>query len=198
MPFRITRGFSLLKASATEKLTPGMSDKAHQNRQADRRDRLSVEQRSFAMSRVKPRDTKPEMILRRALHARGLRYRLHDIRMAGRPDIVLPRWRAVIFVHGCFWHGHECARGALPQSNLSFWSGKIAMNAARDAAQVARLRADGWRVATVWQCALLGKNRLGAKLAAEHIHSWLQGGNNELVLAEGPADAFSSTDASHP
>jgi len=158
---------------------------------------MSADQRSFAMSRVKSRDTKPELILRRALHARGLRYRLHDRRMAGRPDIVLPRWSAVIFVHGCFWHGHECARGALPQSNVSFWSEKIAKNTARDAAQVAQLHAEGWRVATVWQCALLGKRRLGGKLAAEHIESWLRCGGDLLVLAQASDDIF-STAASAP
>lgn len=166
--------------------------------QAGRRDKLSAEQRSLAMSRVKQRDTKPEIILRRALHARGLRYRLHAARLAGRPDIVLPRWRAIIFVHGCFWHGHECARGTLPQSNVSFWEEKIAGNAARDDAQVARLRAEGWRVATVWQCALLGKNRLGAELAAERIHSWLRSGGDRLIVSQREARTLSSTRRTGP
>ncbi|PRH85457.1 very short patch repair endonuclease [Labrys okinawensis] len=175
-----------------------MSDEVPHNGQANRRDKLSVEQRSFAMSRVKSRDTKPEIMLRRALHARGLRYRLHGARMVGRPDIVLPRWRAVVFVHGCFWHGHECARAAPPQSNVDFWAEKIGKNADRDAAQVARLRAEGWRVATVWQCALLGKNRLGAEFAAEHIHNWLRCGGDQLVLAEGAADTSSSAAVPDP
>lgn len=170
-----------------------MSDEASHDRIAGRHDTLSSEQRSLAMSRVKPRDTKPEMVLRRALHARGLRYRLHDKRLAGRPDIVLPRWRAVIFVHGCFWHGHDCVRGALPQSNRDFWSEKITNNTRRDGAQLARLCADGWRVATVWQCALLGKNRLSAVLVAEHIHCWLRSAVDQLVIAEDAAGAFLRT-----
>lgn len=170
-----------------------MSDEAPDDRPAGRRDTLNSEQRSFAMSRVRSRDTKPEMVLRRALHARGLRYRVHDKLLAGRPDIVLPRWRAVIFVHGCFWHGHDCIRGHLPKSNRDFWSEKIANNTRRDSTHLARLRADGWRVATIWQCALLGKNSLGPALVAEHIYSWLQTAVDQLVIAEETAGALSRT-----
>ena len=156
-----------------------------------RRDRLSAAQQSVAMSRVKSRDTKPEIVLRSALHARGLRFRVHVSTMTGRPDIVLPRWQAAIFVHGCFWHGHACARGALPSSNTKFWIDKIARNKARDAAQITELMEQDWRVGTVWQCSLFGKECLGATRAAGCIHEWLESNDNQLVLSG------SSVDSSH-
>lgn len=116
-------------------------------------------QRSHNMSRVRGRDTKPEMLLRRGLHAAGLRYRLHVRDLPGRPDMAFPARRAVVLVHGCFWHGHGCPLFHLPATRPEFWAAKIAGNRARDARAVAELRAADWRVLTVWECALRGPGR---------------------------------------
>ena len=107
------------------------------------------------MSRIRGKDTKPEMIVRKHLHSIGLRYRLHVKNMAGRPDIVLPKHRTVVFVHGCFWHCHEgCLHFRLPTSRQDFWANKLGRNVANDIRQQAELRAEGWRVLTVWECEL--------------------------------------------
>ncbi|MFN3590955.1 MAG: very short patch repair endonuclease [Thermaurantiacus sp.] len=106
------------------------------------------------MAGIRGSDTRPELTLRRALHARGLRYRLHDRRLPGTPDLVLPRWRAVIFVHGCFWHGHGCRLFKWPATRSEWWREKIKANIARDIRNTAALGAAGWRVFTVWECEL--------------------------------------------
>lgn len=111
------------------------------------------------MSRIRSRDTAPEMIIRRGLHARGLRFRLHDRRLPGTPDLVFGAKRAAVFVHGCFWHGHDCPLGVRPRTNAGFWSEKIERNRSRDAEAVTHLFTLGWRVATVWECALRGRTR---------------------------------------
>lgn len=119
----------------------------------------TVEQRRHNMSRVRGRNTKPEMIVRRGLHARGLRFRLHDKNLPGRPDLVFPKYRAVVFVHGCFWHGHDCPMFRWPQTRKEFWNGKISRTMERDGIALLRLRGQGWRVLTVWECALRGPRR---------------------------------------
>jgi len=107
------------------------------------------------MRRIRKIDTKPEMIVRRMLHAMGYRYRLHDKRLPGHPDIVLPRHRKVVFVHGCFWHRHDCPDGRkLPRSKPEYWGPKLERNRARDALHVAELRVLGWDVLVVWECEL--------------------------------------------
>lgn len=117
--------------------------------------------RSQVMARVKSVDTGPEMRVRRALWRAGLRYRLHDKALPGKPDLVFPGRRAVLFIHGCFWHGHDCPRGARPpKNNADYWRGKIARNQARDAANAARLAAAGWTVLAVWECELKQPQRL--------------------------------------
>lgn len=108
------------------------------------------------MAGIRGKDTRPEMILRRGLHARGFRFRLHDRRLPGSPDLVFPGRRAVIFVHGCFWHGHGCHLFRLPATRQEFWRAKIEGNAARDALAEGALAADGWRVLSIWECALKG------------------------------------------
>jgi len=117
-------------------------------------DRIAPEDRSRLMSRVRSADTKPEMIVRRRLHAAGLRFRLHRRDLPGRPDLVLPRLRIAVFVHGCFWHGHEeCDRGRRrPKTRTEFWDRKLRENRDRDARVAAELQALGWRVVTVWEC----------------------------------------------
>lgn len=106
------------------------------------------------MSRVRSRDTSPELHVRQALHAAGLRFRLHRRDLPGTPDIVLPALHTVVQVNGCFWHGHGCRRGRVPASNTGFWSEKMARNVERDNRTTAALEAAGWSVRTVWQCEL--------------------------------------------
>jgi DNA mismatch endonuclease, patch repair protein len=123
-------------------------------------DPLDQQARSALMSRVRGRDTKPELFVRRFLHRRGLRYRLHDASLPGKPDIVFKSRKIVVFVHGCFWHGHEgCRRGEPPASRQDYWLPKIARNKARDMRVIRELRRSGWRVLVVWECKLT-KSRL--------------------------------------
>lgn len=122
-------------------------------------DPLTPEQRRLNMSRVRGKDTKPELLLRRGLHASGLRYRLHGAKLPGRPDLVFAGRHAVIFVHGCFWHGHDCPLFRLPGTRTEFWSRKIEGNRVRDAAAVDALRSNNWRVLIVWECSIRGPAR---------------------------------------
>lgn len=115
-------------------------------------DTRSAEQRRRIMQSVRTKDTGPEWIVRRLLHRRGYRFRLHPKHLPGRPDIVLPGRRIAIFVHGCFWHGHECRIGHLPKSRLEYWRPKIAENQSRDTRKATELSALGWTVMVVWQC----------------------------------------------
>lgn len=121
-------------------------------------DPLTKEQRSRHMSGIRSKDTQPEWVVRRMLHGLGYRYRLHARHLPGTPDLVFPSRRKVIFVHGCFWHGHDCGRGFKPKTNAQFWSEKIAANMGRDKRRRAELRRLGWGVLTVWECAT-GKGR---------------------------------------
>lgn len=116
-------------------------------------DVVSPETRSRMMAGIRGRDTKPELIVRRALHAMGYRYRLHDRALPGRPDLVFPSRRSVLFVHGCFWHRHDCALGRpQPANNAAFWADKLQGNVRRDREARERLQAMGWRVGVVWEC----------------------------------------------
>ena len=116
-------------------------------------DVFTPEKRSAVMRRVKGRDTRPEMAVRRILRAAGVGYRLGGCGLAGRPDLVMQGRRVVVFVHGCFWHGHDCARGSRqPKANAGYWTAKIGRNRDRDARVSAALAAEGWRVVTVWEC----------------------------------------------
>ncbi|MFA7263389.1 MAG: DNA mismatch endonuclease Vsr [Caulobacter sp.] len=130
-------------------------------------DVFDPEKRSAVMRRVKARDTGPEKTVRRLLTALGVRYRLHRKDLPGKPDIVMAGRRLVIFVHGCFWHGHDCPRGArVPKANRDYWLAKVGRNRERDIASRATLEASGWRVETVWECELKDEVALTARLAA--------------------------------
>lgn len=135
-------------------------------------DTLTKEARSALMARIRQQDTDPEIRLRKRLHAKGLRYVLHPGSLPGRPDLTFPRYRTAVFVHGCFWHGHDCRAGRSPSSNQQYWSEKIAKNRERDARKAAELDALGWRVVTVWECETKGE-RLNqtASMLAELIRS---------------------------
>ena len=127
-------------------------------------DVYSVEKRSAVMRRVRGKDTTPERAVRRLLTELGARYRLHRADLPGKPDIVMSGRRLAIFVHGCFWHGHDCARGArVPKANRDYWLGKVGRNRARDEAHHAALTAAGWRVETVWECELKDAATLRAR-----------------------------------
>lgn len=123
------------------------------------------ETRSRTMRAVKGKDTVPEMAVRRLIHSMGYRYRLHRQDLPGKPDLVFPRLRRIIFVHGCFWHGHDCARGArVPKANQAYWQSKISHNTLRDAKSVAALQSQGWRVAIIWECELKDMGRVRTRL----------------------------------
>ena len=106
------------------------------------------------MAAIRGKDTKPEMLVRRFLHKHGFRFRLHRKGLPGKPDIVLPKYRTAIFVHGCFWHSHDCKNFVMPTTRQNFWKNKLAATSARDAVVTQELRNQGWRVVTVWECGL--------------------------------------------
>ena len=127
------------------------------------RKRLSLTER---MRRIRKTDSKPEMLVRRLVHSMGYRYRLHQSKLPGNPDIVLARHRKVIFVHGCFWHRHDCRDGRkLPTSKPEYWGPKLEGNRRRDEGNIVRLRAQGWRVLVVWECGTKDTKRLASKVA---------------------------------
>lgn len=126
---------------------------------------LSPEQRSWNMSRIRSKNTKPEIMVRSILHRMGYRFRLHRKDLPGKPDIVLPKYKTVIFVHGCFWHHHKgCRRGNIPKSNTDYWIPKIEKNKKRDRKHRAALRKLGWNVLTVWECEVNSIEKLSKKL----------------------------------
>jgi len=130
-------------------------------------DTLSRSQRSERMARVRAQDTKPEMIVRRAAHALGFRFRLHRKNLSGRPDLVFPQYGVAMFVHGCFWHQHDapgCWRSRVPKSNTHFWVDKLTKNRIRDERNRNNLLALGWRVVILWECELAGKDQLRQRL----------------------------------
>lgn len=131
-------------------------------------DRLTPSQRSSLMSKVRGKNTRPEEIVRSLLHRMGFRFRLHRKYLPGTPDIILPKYRTVIFVHGCFWHRHPgCKKASTPQTNTSFWKKKLARNVERDAEIARELTQNGWRVLVVWECELKNTEALSARLLRE-------------------------------
>jgi len=142
------------------------------------------------MAGIKGKDTRPEMILRRGLHARGFRYRLHDRHLPGSPDLVFPGRRAVILVNGCFWHGHGCHLFRLPATRREFWRAKIEGNRARDEATEAALLTDGWRVLTIWECALKGRERVPVDDVLDRAANWLANGPKQGTIAGGANGGF--------
>lgn len=137
-------------------------------------DRCSPAERSAIMARVRAVNTGPEVVVRRLVHRLGYRFRLHRRDLPGTPDIVLPRYRAVVFVHGCFWHQHDCRHGRRqPATNQAYWLPKLARNVKRDAAARNALEELGWRVLTIWECQI-GDSDLGVRIA-----DFLRGNNSE-------------------
>ena len=128
-------------------------------------DTLSQSQRSHCMSSIRGKNTKPEILVRKGLHARGFRFRLHNKKLPGSPDVVLPKYGVAIMVNGCFWHGHKgCRYATKPKTNVEFWETKIARNRHRDEVTNAHLEALGWHVITVWECEFRGKSQAASRL----------------------------------
>lgn len=134
------------------------------------------------MSNIRSKNTRHEVEIRKALHAAGLRYRLHRKDLPGSPDITFPRYRAAVFVHGCFWHGHDCHLFRWPSSNSDRWKRKIRGNQLRDATSAARLLASGWRVCTIWECALRGRGKRTKQDVIDTAADWIRGREQFLEL----------------
>jgi DNA mismatch endonuclease (patch repair protein) len=142
-------------------------------------DKWTAEQRSAMMSRVKNANTKPEVRVRQMLHRLGYRFRLHGKKLPGSPDIVLPKYRKVIFVHGCFWHGHTCSKGKRPATRVEFWNEKLDRNLARDSQAQQELRALGWSYLVVWECQLKDETAL-----TKTLETFLRDTNGQTLQAE--------------
>jgi DNA mismatch endonuclease (patch repair protein) len=142
------------------------------------------EQRARNMRAVRNRDTDPEIVVRKILFAGGFRFRLHVRALPGVPDIVLPKHRAVIFVNGCFWHGHDCHLFKTPKTRTEFWMGKIDGNRARDGRNTQALAEAGWRVLTVWECAVRGRLRHTPYETGDALAAWLTAGQGGTAVGE--------------
>ena len=136
-------------------------------------DTLSPEQRRLCMSRIAGKNTKPELVIRKALFRQGFRYKLHDKNLPGKPDLVFPEYNAVIFIHGCFWHGHNCDLFNWPTTNTKFWRKKITGNREADLKNYNYLKKEGWYILTIWGCALKGKKKKPLNKIVKSVESWL-------------------------
>lgn len=147
---------------------------------ADIKDEAS---RSRNMRAIRGTDTKPEILVRRGLHSQGFRFRLHRTDLPGRPDLVLPRYRAVVFVHGCFWHRHVgCRYASTPATRADFWALKFAANVERDRRVRSELLTEDWRVATIWECCLRAKSPRATAIGK--LADWIRGGDISLMLPD--------------
>lgn len=140
--------------------------------------------RSRMMSGIRGKNTRPEVKIRKALHAKGFRYQLHRKDLPGKPDMVFPKYRAVVFIHGCFWHRHCCSLFRWPSSNVDFWQNKLSGNQQKDIVNNAGLEALGWKVLIVWECAIRGRYKVGAEDTVTRIADWLLTGIARSELAE--------------
>jgi DNA mismatch endonuclease (patch repair protein) len=138
--------------------------------------------RSRNMAAIRSTDSKAEMLVRRGLHRLGFRFTLHVRKLPGTPDLVFPRHRAIVLVHGCFWHGHDCYLFKWPKTRNEFWRTKIESNKARDDTDLLRLKRLGWRIAVVWECALKGKRQRQVEDVIETVAEWLVGLDPELTV----------------
>ena len=145
-------------------------------------DIVSPETRSRMMAGIRGKNTKPELLVRKALHARGFRYRLHDCRLPGKPDMSFPKYRAVILVNGCFWHGHDCHLFKWPSTRQKFWRKKIIRNRQKDQENRQALKEEGWRVVVIWECALKAKTKLNPDEVVSKTEKWLRSGYEDHVI----------------
>jgi DNA mismatch endonuclease (patch repair protein) len=145
-------------------------------------DVVDAQTRSRMMSGIRGKNTKPELVVRRVLHRRGFRYRIHATALPGKPDMAFAGRRAVVFVHGCFWHGHDCHLFKWPSSRVDFWRQKITRNQEKDAETDAALRLAGWRRLIVWECALKGRTRLTLERLGTLAGRWLETGRRHAEI----------------
>ena len=145
-------------------------------------DVVTPDVRSRMMAGIRGKDTKPEIIIRRGLHALGFRFRLHAKDLPGKPDLVLPKWNAVILVNGCFWHGHDCHLFKWPKTRKKFWREKIEGNRKRDKKNIQALEDAGWRVLIIWECALKGKSKHDPGRLLKRASSWLRSGKEKMDM----------------
>jgi len=145
-------------------------------------DTVSPEVRSRIMAAVKSKNTQPELAIRKGLHAFGFRYRLHRRDLPGRPDLVFPKYRAIIMVNGCFWHGHKCHLFKLPLTRTDFWQEKIEGNQRRDAINLESLSKMGWRVMLIWECALKSRSKLSREEVLSETRQWLLSGTKNKQI----------------
>ena len=138
--------------------------------------------RSAVMSKIKSKDTEPELIVRKLLHKHGFRYRLHANKLPGKPDIVLPKYKSVIFINGCFWHFHNCSIGHLPKSNQEYWIPKLKRNQERDLDNKKQYKDMGWKVLTVWECAITGQNKITNKKLIQLLSKSIKLGTKNLEI----------------
>ncbi|WP_435873506.1 very short patch repair endonuclease [Pseudomonas putida] len=136
------------------------------------------------MSGIKGKNTSPELIIRKALHARGFRFRIHTAHLPGKPDLILPKFKAAIFVHGCFWHGHNCRYFKPPKTRTDFWMGKIEKNKVRDAMQIAKLNEAGWRTLIIWECAIRKMKSENSTSLIDTVTAWLSQNSTSRELDE--------------
>lgn len=152
-------------------------------------DVVDAKTRSRMMSGIKGKNTSPEILVRKGLHARGFRFRIHVKDLPGKPDLVLPKYGAVVFVHGCFWHGHSCSYFKIPKTRPEFWLNKIEGNRARDVRQLIALHDSGWRVLTVWECAVRSMIRRRDCSLIDQISKWLTDGASNFQIDEWSLDS---------
>lgn len=145
-------------------------------------DVVSKEKRSQMMAGIKSTNTKLEVLIRRALFARGFRFRIHSKSIPGKPDLALAKYRAAIFVHGCFWHGHNCHLFKVPATRTDFWLNKIRHNQERDKVVSRLLSAEGWRRLVIWECSLRGPGRKSLDIVVDSVSAWIQGISNSRQI----------------
>jgi DNA mismatch endonuclease (patch repair protein) len=145
-------------------------------------DIVSREKRSQMMAGIRSKNTKPEKLIRSILHKRGFRFRLHKSNLPGKPDLAFQKYKAVIFVNGCYFHGHDCHLFKLPSSNSDFWHEKISKNRLRDAVKICEINKLGWRVLTIWECSTRGKTRIDVSKLVENCIKWLVEGKKNADI----------------
>lgn len=146
-------------------------------------DVVTPEVRRRMMAGIRGKDTRPELVIRRGLHKRGFRYRLHSKALPGKPDLFLPKYKAVILIHGCFWHGHGCHLFKWPSTRPEFWKTKISETVVRDQRQVETLKQQGWRVLIVWECALKGRLSRSEHSVVDEVADWIVSDSHDLTIA---------------
>lgn len=138
--------------------------------------------RSRMMSGIKGKNTRPELEIRKELFSRGFRYKLHDKSLPGKPDLVFPQYNSVIFIHGCFWHGHSCHLFKWPATRPGFWKNKILRNKLVDKRNYKQLNDEGWYILTIWECAIKGRTRKSVKTVVNSVAKWLEFDNRNMVI----------------